>query len=189
RRRVIRLLAPCAGLGHAAAVMARSLDAESYGIEINTERAEEARTQLDHVLPTSAFSVRLANGAFSILFLNPPYAEDDERRRLEHAFLTSMTRALCPGGVLIYLIPQRRLTISARYLASHYTSLAAYRFPDPEFADFHQIVLFAVRRTQSAHDPEAQAQIETWSAGDLPPLPEIPVGSPLLVPSVPAGEI
>src|SRR5687767_114032 len=70
-RRVIRLLDPCAGLGHAAAVMARILDAESYGIEINTERAEEALTQLDRVVPTSAFSVRLANGAFSILFLNP----------------------------------------------------------------------------------------------------------------------
>lgn len=188
-KRAVRLLDPCAGTGHAAAAIASALGAESYGVEINSERAEEARTQLDHVLAASAFSVRLANGAFSVLFLNPPYAHDDEQRRLEHAFLTSMTRALCPGGVLVFLIPQRRLAVSARYLASHYTSFTAYRFPDPDFAAFQKIVLFAVRKTQAAHNATAQAQIEDWTAGELPPLPDIPTSPLLQVPSLPAAEI
>jgi predicted RNA methylase len=183
------VLDPCAGTGNAAATVAAALGAESFGIEINNERAEAARTRLDHVLATSAFSVRLANGAFSILFLNPPYAEDDEQRRLEHAFLTAMTRALCPGGVLMFIIPQRRLALSARYLASHYASFAGYRFPDPEFDAFHQIVLFAVRKVQAAHDVEAQAQLEGWSDGELPPLPDAPSVGPMAVPSLPAGEI
>jgi len=188
-KRAVRLLDPCAGTGHAAATIASALGAESYGVEINSERAEQARTQLDHVLATSAFSVRLANGAFSVLFLNPPYAHDDEQRRLEHAFLTSMTRALSPGGVLVFLIPQRRLAVSARHLASHYSSFAAYRFPDPDFAAFHQIVLFAVRKIQAAHDGTSQAQLETWSDGALPPLPDTPASAPVRVPSLPAGEI
>src|SRR5438876_11904391 len=64
-KRVLRRLDPCAGTGDAAAVIAKALGAESYGIELNDERAAEARTRLDHVLATSAFSVRLANGAFS----------------------------------------------------------------------------------------------------------------------------
>ena len=170
-------------------MIAAALGAESYGIELNADRAEVARAHLDHVLVTSAFSVRLANGAFSILFLNPPYAHDDEQRRLEHAFLTSMTRALCPSGVLVFLIPQRRLAVSARYLASHYTGFLAYRFSDPEYAAFRQIVLFATRKAQAAHDAAAQVQLETWSADDLAPLPDTPVGSPLRVPSLPAGEI
>ena len=64
---------------------------------------------------------------FSCLFLNPPYDYDDEARRLEHAFLTTITRALCPGGLLVFIIPQRRLVTSARYLAGHYRELACYR--------------------------------------------------------------
>src|SRR5690348_11565743 len=95
-KRVIRVLDPCAGTGEPLAVLAHMLGAESYGIEINEERAEQCRTRLDHVLATSAFTVRLANGAFSLCLLNPPYDSDDEKRRLEHAFLTSLSRALGP---------------------------------------------------------------------------------------------
>ena len=73
-KRTLRLLDPCAGTGEAAAMVARALGAESYGIELNEERAEAACRQLDHVLATSAFSVRLAHSAFSCLYLNPPYA-------------------------------------------------------------------------------------------------------------------
>src|SRR5947207_2319566 len=124
-KRVLRLLDPCAGTGEAAATIARALGAESYGIELNGERAADARIRLDHVLAISAFSVRLANGAFSCLMLNAPYDLDEEKRRLEHAFLTSLTRALCPGGALIYLVAQRRLAVSARYLAAHYGGFLA----------------------------------------------------------------
>jgi predicted RNA methylase len=186
---VVRLLDPCAGTGEAAAVIATALGAESYGIELNAERAEAARTRLDRVLATSAFSVRLANGAFSALMLNPPYAHDDEQRRLEHAFLTSMTRALCPGGVLAFLVPQRRLAVSARYLASYYTDFLAHRFPDPEYAAFQQVVLFARRKPQAAPDPTVQARLESWSGGELAPLPDAPAAPPLAVPALPAGEI
>src|SRR5579862_8718870 len=92
-KRVLRVLDPCAGTGEPLGALARTLGAESYGIEINTERAERCRGVLDHVLATSAFTVRLANGAFSLCLLNPPYDADDEKRRLEHAFLTSLSRA------------------------------------------------------------------------------------------------
>jgi predicted RNA methylase len=81
-RRVIRVVDPCAGTGEPLAAIAEALGAESYGIEINTERAQQCRTRLDQVLATSAFSVRLANGAFSLLWLNPPYDSNDEQRRL-----------------------------------------------------------------------------------------------------------
>lgn len=117
-RRVVRVLDPCAGTGEPAAALARALGGESYGIEINAERAELCRSKLDHVLATSAFTTRLANGAFSLCLLNSPYDADDEKRRLEHAFLTGLSRALCPGGVLLFLIPQVRLGVSARYLAA-----------------------------------------------------------------------
>lgn len=189
-QRILRLLDPCAGTGEAAATVSRALGAESYGIELNDDRAKAAHVQLDHVLATSAFSVRLAHGAFSCLYLNPPYAEDEDKRRLEHAFLTSLTRALCPTGVLVFLVPQRRLAVSARYLASHFENLALYRFPDPEFAAFRQVVLFATRKRQAALDPVTQAKLQAWSEGELIPLPDEPAPAALIpVPALPAGDV
>jgi len=188
-RQMIRVLDPCAGSGEPIAALARALGAESYGIEINGERAEQCRHQVDHVLATSAFTVRLANGAFSLLALNPPYSFDDEKRRLEHAFLTGLSRALCPGGVLLFLIPQARLAVSARYLAAHYTGFHAFRFPDAEFAAFRQMVLLATKRAQPALDLAMQALLETWSSVDLPPLPDEPEESPISVPALARGEI
>jgi predicted RNA methylase len=188
-KRVVRVLDPCAGTGEPAAALARALDAESYGIELNEERAAQCRACLDHLLATSAFSVRLAHGAFSCLWLNPPYDVDDEKRRLEHAFLTSLSRALCPGGVLVFLIPQARLAVSARYLAAHYTGFRAYRFPEPEFAAFGQMVLLATKKPQATPDAGAQAALEAWSAAALQPLPDEPYGPPLVVPALARTEI
>ncbi len=155
-RQAVRLLDPCCGTGAALRQLADAVGAETYGIEIEGQRAEEARQALDHVLHASAFAVRLAHDAFSCLFLNPPYDHDDESKRLEHAFLTALTRALCSGGLLVFIVPQRRLALSARYLAGHYTRFACYRFPDQEYADFRQVVLLAVeaRRSRGRRRPE-----------------------------------
>jgi len=189
-RRTVRLLDPCAGTGEAVLTVAQPFGAETYGIEINEDRAEHALSRLDHVLATSAFSVRLANGAFSVLFLNPPYADDDEKRRLEHAFLTGLTRALCVGGVLVFLIPQRRLAVSARYLASHYEGFRAYRFPDPEYHDFRQMVLFANKKPRPILDQTVERQLEGWSATELTPLAETPGETgQVVVPTLPTGEV
>jgi predicted RNA methylase len=185
-----RALDPCAGTGEPLAVITRSLGAETYGIEIHEQRAEEARHRLDRVLHTSAFTVRLSNGAFSLLFCNPPYDDAAEGRRLEHAFLTAMTRALAPGGVLVFLVPQRQLARSARYLAGHYHDFRAYRFPDPEFARFGQVVLFAVRKPQPGADAAAQAQLDAWAGAALAPLPdEPPPGATATVPPVRRGDL
>lgn len=188
-RQVIRVLDPCAGTGEPCATIAAALRAESYGIELQADRAEQCRQRLGRLLATSAFSVRLANGAFSVLWLNPPYDADDEKKRLEHRFLTALARALCPGGVLVYIIPQRRLGVSARYLAAHFTDLRAYRFPDPEFAAFSQIVLLGVKRSRAAPDGTTQARLESWSETDLTPLPDVPEGTPIVVPALSASDI
>jgi hypothetical protein len=153
RRRVVRVLDPCAGTGEPAAALAEALGGESYGIELSAERAERCRARLDRVLAKSAFPVRLANAAFSILRLNPPYDAHDAQRGLEHAFLTGLSRAMCPGGVLVFLLPQVRLAGSARYLAAHYAGLRAYRFPDPEYGAFTTGLLVGVPPTPTGRAP------------------------------------
>src|SRR5690606_11515454 len=144
-----------------------AIGGESYGIEIADDRYAEAHGLLDHALHASAFGVRLANGAFSCLFLNPPYDYDEEAKRLEHAFLTTMTRALCPGGLLVFIVPQRRLAVSARYLAGHYRDLACYRFPDHEYEAFQQIVLFGVKRAEPVADADLRNAVERWAVEPL----------------------
>jgi tRNA1(Val) A37 N6-methylase TrmN6 len=161
-QQVVRLLDPCAGTGEAAARLAGAVGAESYGIELHAPRADAARERLDRVLQASAFGVRLSNGAFSCLFLNPPYADDVEHRRLEHAFLTALTRALAPDGLLIFIIPERRLGVSACYLASQYSAIEVFRLPDPEYAAFSQVVLFARRKARPLPEAECEQRLVTW---------------------------
>lgn len=68
-RQAVRLLDPCCGTGAALRYLADAVGGETYGIEIEGQRAEEARQVLDHVIHASAFAVRLAHDAFSCLFL------------------------------------------------------------------------------------------------------------------------
>ena len=189
-RQVVRLLDPCCGTGAALRQLADAVGGETYGIEIARDRHDEAQAVLDHALCASAFAVRLAHGAFSCLWLNPPYDYDDEAKRLEHAFLTETTRALCPGGLLVFIVPQRRLAVSARYLASLYERRTCYRFPDPEYAGFRQVALLAVKREGAVAGVDGREQIEAWASEPLPELP--PPGSvePLYeLPSLPAGPV
>lgn len=172
-RKAVRMLDPCAGTGDALAELGRALCGETFGIELNDERARAARAALAHALHGSAFGCRLAHGAFSLLLLNPPYDEDSAERRLEHHFLTAFTRALCPGGVLCYVVPQPRLALSARFLCNQYEELDLCRFPDPDYGDFRQVVLFGRRRSAAQADPAAQAfleQIAGQGPGALEPL-------------------
>jgi len=189
-RQAVRLLDPCCGTGAALRRLADAVGGETYGIEIARDRWQEAEAVLDHALSASAFAVRLAHDAFSCLFLNPPYDHDDESKRLEHAFLTTMSRALCPGGLLVFIVPQKRLALSARYVAAHYTRFACYRFPDPEFADFGQAVLLAVKRDGAVGEPHWKEQIAAWASESLPELPPAGTAEPLFdLPVLPAGPV
>jgi hypothetical protein len=189
-RQAVRLLDPCCGTGAALRQLAGAVGGETYGIEIARDRWQEAEAVLSHAVLVSAFAVRLAHEAFSCLWLNPPYDRDDETKRLEHAFLTTMSRALCPGGLLVFIVPQKRLTVSARYLAGHFTQFACYRFPDPDYADFGQVVLVAVKRDGAVPDGQWRAQIEVWASEPLPELPPAGSTEPLYdLPALPAGPV
>ena len=150
-RRAVRLLDPCCGPGAALRQFTDAIGGgETYGIEIEQNRAAEARTSLDDVIAGSAFAVRIGHEVFSCLWLNPPYDQDDGGKRLEHSFLTTISRALAPGGLLVYIVPQARLAQSARYLSAHYERMRCYRFHDPEYAAFRQCVLLAHKRSGPA---------------------------------------
>lgn len=192
-RRAARLLDPCAGEGAALAELGRALGGETFGVELNEERAALARAVLAHTLHGSAFACRLVNGAFGLLLLNPPYDDDSAERRLEHHFLTAFTRALCPGGVLVFVVPQRRLALSARFLAHQYEDLDLCRFPDgPDGYDrFRQVVLFGRKRAMAQADPAAAAFLEEVAGAGPAAIEPITEQSEVVyaLPTLPRGEV
>ncbi len=165
-----RLLDPCAGLGVFAATLARDLGLESYGVEINDTRATEAAMPLDHLLHTDALKLMMTHESVGLLALNPPYDYDDEVRRLEHAFLLKTTPYVQPGGVLAFLVPQQRLSVSASYLTAHYTDIRLWRFPDEEYRAYRQVVLLARKKAGPERDAAAARALTELAKGELEPL-------------------
>ena len=188
------VLDPCCGEGHALAGLVAGTGAVTYGVELDHQRADASKTRLNHVIRCGIEETRIQRRSCSLLLLNPPYDEltlDEEAEtkteRQELAFLRMTMPYLLPGGVLVYIIPQNRLDRSiARLLASRFERISAFRFPDPEYRDFRQIVVFGVRKYKNSLDDQEVSRLENVPKTDLPPLTEkseigyaIPVSAPL----------
>ncbi len=156
-----RFLDPCCGEGEALRLFASRLGlSETYGIELEEERAKLAGNVLKKVLSGSFESMRSVWHAFSVLFLNPPYDFDEETKRLEHKFLVKLTPYLQNGGLLVYIITKKNLIReTARYLASHYENVRVMRFPDPHYERFNQIVILATRRDCASLHSETEKKL------------------------------
>ena len=168
----LRILDPCCGAGDALAQFAgllrdrSSVPVETCGVELHRERAEQAAHVLDRALACDLFATSIANNAFGVLLLNPPYDWDKEDKRVEHAFLTHATRYLTDGGLLLFIVPKQRLAVSARYLSSHYRDLRCWAFPNPEREVFDQVILVGRRKGEPSPDPYAEEQVREWAFGE-----------------------
>ena len=175
-RESLRILDPCCGAGDALQRLVEglsrpnALSMETFGIELHRDRAEEAEERLDHVLAADLFATSIANGAFGLLYLNPPYDYDSEDKRTEHAFLTHCTRYLAEDGLLVFIVPRQRLAVSARYLSTHYGRMQCWAFPDPEREVFDQVALFGFRKTDPVPDATAESMVLEWAVGEPEPL-------------------
>ena len=190
----IRILDPCCGPGDACERLAARLASKSkaeirtFGVELEQERAQQAREQMDFALSSDLFQAMIANNAFQVLYLNPPYDFDAEDKRVEHAFLMHCTRYLVNGGLLMLVVPRHRLSVSAKYLAANYDRLECRRFPDPEYDDFDQVILMGNRRMQPEVNQYNEDKILNWahcSTEQMKTLEDNTTGIPM---SIPTGE-
>jgi SAM-dependent methyltransferase len=164
-----RLLDPCCGTGEPAFQIARSAGCDAYGIEINTERAQAAKPILTKVIAGDLFSVRARPGAFSILYLNPPYDFDAADGRTELSFLKHTVSYLAPGGILFFLVPQKRITPRiARVLSAHFGNLEFRKFPADEFQAFGQVIITGIKKTRTEINGEVLASLEDVRSAELP---------------------
>ncbi len=175
-RETLRILDPCCGAGDALQKLAERLDRpepvsiETYGVELHRDRAEEAARRLTRALASDLFATSIANGAFGLLLLNPPYDWDSEDKRVEHAFLTHTTRYLAESGLLVFIVPRQRLSYSARYLSTHYGRMRCWAFPSPEREVFDQVVLMGYRKADPVPDAPAESMVMEWALGEPEPL-------------------
>jgi tRNA1(Val) A37 N6-methylase TrmN6 len=112
-------LDPCVGDGVAFTHLLRGITARRYGIEIDANRTEQARTLGIETLQANTMDVRCPPEAVSLLYLNPPYdweCGESNNQRLEAVFLEHTYRWVKAGGVLLFVIPQLRLAKCARLL-------------------------------------------------------------------------
>jgi SAM-dependent methyltransferase len=177
----IRVFDPCCGTGEAAILATETLGdpLERYGIELNHTRAAAAATRLTRVLRADIRSSRVTNAAFGLLYLNPPYdfsvrQLDESAERLELHFLQASLRYLQPRGVLVYLIPERRLESRiAKILAYHLDQIQVFRFPKELYEPFKQIVLFGIRKTTPSRDDAVHHHLQLIGQRLAPP-PDLP---------------
>jgi len=136
-------------------------------------------------------NTRISHGSFSLLWLNPPYdwtAKDEEierSERYERTFLRDCIPYLCPLGILVYLIPQRRLDRHiARMLSYRFEQLRVFRFPEEEYKAFKQLVIFGVLKKKPDKDDKTTEYLKQCGAlktvvpylpDDPPHIYEVPV--------------
>lgn len=65
-------LDPCAGEGWAMAAVTASSKAVTYGIELDSYRAEAAASVLRHVIQGDALSTQARVESFGLIYANPP---------------------------------------------------------------------------------------------------------------------
>ena len=187
---------PCIGEGKAFTQITEGAHAHRYGIELDAERAEQARSVAGEVIHGNCFDVQCPVESFSLVYLNPPYdfeVGEEKSERMERLFLEHVFRWLKPGGVLILVVPGTRLGECGAVLSVHFRDARVYRLTEPECVQYKQVVLFGVRRTRHDRDRLQDNDItraRMWYASltremeKTPPLP----GTSDRVYTVPPGE-
>jgi hypothetical protein len=151
-------LDPCAGDGVAFTHLLQGVPAHRYGIEIDANRAEQARALGIETLQADAMDIRCPPEAVSLLYLNPPYdweSGESNNQRLEFVFLEHTYRWLKAGGVLLFVLPQLRLAKCARLLSEHFTDLRVLRLTEPACLQYKQIAVLASRRKRHSKVSDA----------------------------------
>ena len=163
-----RLLDPCCGTGEPAAHVAAASGCDAYGVEINKERAQVAQKILTKVIAGNLFSVRARPEGFSILYLNPPYDFDQEDGRTELSFLKHTLPYLAPGGLLLFLVPQKRMTPRmARVLSACIEDPKIRKFPSEQFKAFGQIVIAGIKKRRAEINSEVVSSLSQIPAKEL----------------------
>lgn len=135
-------LDPCVGAGVAFAEITSGDNVFRQGVELDAGRAEQARKKDIDVIHGSCFDVHSPVESFSIIYLNPPYdfeMSEQKSQRMEKLFLEHVYRWLKPFGVLVLVVPAKRIADCAVVLSRHFRNVRIYRLTEPESVRYQQL--------------------------------------------------
>lgn len=178
---------PCAGEGEAVFAIRKSLTSDkSRHMSVTMLLVEMEATRHATLTKGKGWSDKVALGDFfhlkskskcaNLLWLNPPYDTDREFGRLEERFLRRAQNLLVRDGLMVFIVPGYALSASAATLAAGFADLQCWRFPDPEYEDYRQVVLVARRSEGGVSDPAVEAMVREWARApeELPVFPGEP---------------
>src|ERR1700687_2183716 len=183
---VCSALDPCIGEGVAFAELTRDAKTRRYGIELEAQRAALARSSADEVIHGNCFDVQCPVESFSLIYLNPPYdfeIGEEKSQRMEKLFVEYVRRWLIRGGILVFVVPAKRIADCAALLSRDFRDARVYRLTETESVRYKQVVLLGVRRTRQERDRLGDSDIiqaQLWLSSlerkleELPPLPSEP---------------
>lgn len=127
---------------------------ETYGVEIEKGRADEAKQVLNHVINAPIESMRISNESFSFIYLNPPYDYEisDAGKSSERKEVIELERSLkylAPNGVLCYVVPYHIVAAAAKILATYFSEVQIVRFDNDLFEDYKQCIFIGRKKTAS----------------------------------------
>lgn len=120
-----------------------------FGVELNDEVASQLKSDpgFEAILKADFLTgVRIKNSAFSFVFGNPPYMEDDlggTGERMELSFLKKVVNYLGRDGVIVWVIPYRVFVEDSffRFWTTRFETLGVYKFHPEEYAKYKQVAL------------------------------------------------
>lgn len=151
-------LEPSCGSGAAMQTVCETGSVKAYGIELNRNYALEARQKdvfVDVLNDDAVANVRISKKTFGFCFANPPYGENPETHmRYETEFLRMVSSHLVDGGVLVWVVPRIifRDLQHMGILFRRFEVEALFRFPEPEYSRFRQVVFILRKKELSGSD-------------------------------------
>lgn len=146
----LNLLDPCAGEGEVLHQLGEhfrfslNTPAITYGVELEENRYHKAKSILDHAIHDGYENVRTEEN-FNLVWLNPPY-DEVFHERTELRFLRTLSskskNVFAEGSLLLFCVPQYVLDKCAVILSERFRDIKVYRFTDPAYDVFKQVVVF-----------------------------------------------
>lgn len=180
------VLEPCIGDGKAVVACTgadKNPNIKIFGVELNDSVASQTKkenpflTELIKADFTDGVAIR--KNCFSFAFGNPPYlSEKNEVEgtnvRMERVFLDKIVNYLKIGAVLVWVIPYHTFcdTSYIRMWMRDFDTEAIYKFREPEYSKYHQIVIVGrkVRRRVNLVS-QIEEYIRHWNLSNLADLP------------------
>ncbi|KZN63404.1 DUF6094 domain-containing protein [Pseudoalteromonas luteoviolacea] len=179
-----RIVDPSIGEGHALSEIKNALtgcEVESYGIELDKERAKIAESCTDLVLHSDYFQTSIENNAFDLMLFNPPYGDlvtdstvmHAGEKRLEKKFFRTTVGLLRNGGLSIMLLQYSSLDKNfAERIARNFEDIQIFKAADETYK---QVIIFGrKRKSYSAKSNVVKAILEARNNIDsIPVIPEL----------------